>query len=145
MMAVTPFLQKYHNESFTGILKWQRLDEFWVHLRTMASMGWYIYAIGEEPPQDKVEVDGFLTFIDEINKLLRRDHKEDYCGIVYVDNFDNPDMIKIFDPNNLGSSCGSSANPPPPGWILSKIQPQKIETNVIVANSRKRWWKKFFG
>jgi len=39
---------------------------------------------------------------------LRADHHESYCGIVYADDLDKPRLIKIYDPNNLGSSCGSS-------------------------------------
>ncbi len=32
-------------------------------------------------------------------------------GIVYVDDPVAPSLIKIYDPNNLGSTCGSSADP----------------------------------
>jgi hypothetical protein len=45
-------------------------------------------------------------------RLLRAEHHESYCGIVYADDLENPRLIKIYDPNNLGSSCGSSKNPP---------------------------------
>jgi rhodanese-related sulfurtransferase len=52
------------------------------------------------------------TFIERIDTLLRAEHHESYCGIVYADDLEEPRLIKIYDPNNLGSSCGSSKNPP---------------------------------
>jgi hypothetical protein len=55
--------------------------------------------------------------------LLREEHREAYCGIVYADDLENPRLIKIYDPNKLGSSCGSSKNPPGPGWIMSRLPP----------------------
>jgi hypothetical protein len=58
--------------------------------------------------------------------LLRDEHRESYCGIVYADDLDKPRLIKIYDPNNLGSSCGSSKNPPGPGWIMSRCAPNWV-------------------
>jgi hypothetical protein len=66
------------------------------------------------------------TFIERIDTLLRNEHHESYCGIVYADDLDNPRLIKIYDPNNLGSSCGSSKNPPGPGWIMSRDEAQRV-------------------
>ncbi|MCK7500047.1 MAG: hypothetical protein MZW92_64195 [Comamonadaceae bacterium] len=35
--------------------------------------------------------------------LLRKEHREDYCGIVYADDLRPADAcVKIYDPNNLG-------------------------------------------
>jgi hypothetical protein len=34
-----------------------------------------------------------------------------HCGIAYVNDLKNPNFVKIFHPNNLGKSCGSSKNP----------------------------------
>jgi len=58
-----------------------------------------------------------------MDKLLRREHQEDYCGIVYANDLQTPGSIKIYDPNNLGVSCGYNDNPPLPGWIMSRIPP----------------------
>jgi hypothetical protein len=64
-----------------------------------------------------------LKFIDEVDALLHHEHFEDYCGIVYTDSTKDPALIKIFDPDNFGVSCGFSNNPPLPGWVLSLIPP----------------------
>ncbi|HHO59475.1 MAG TPA: hypothetical protein ENJ64_04475, partial [Thiotrichales bacterium] len=111
---------------FTSVMRWPQLDDFWQTLRAQADDGWYVYAVGEPPPQATVPKEKLLQFIDEIDQLLHREHDEDYCGIVYIDNHDAPAFIKIFDPNNLGVSCGFSEKPPLPGWILSRIQPIEL-------------------
>jgi hypothetical protein len=83
-------------------------------------------------------------FIEEINALLREEHKEDYCGIVYADNLEQPGFIKIYDPHNLGVSCGFSDNPPPPGWILCKPRPCDLSTLQTPTAGRRRWWRRLF-
>ncbi|OOZ37059.1 hypothetical protein BOW51_04320 [Solemya velesiana gill symbiont] len=112
--------------SFTSALRWHNLDDLWDTLKNQADDGWYLYAVGETPPETPVNREQLLKFIDEIDVLLREEHDEDYCGIVYSDHPPEPSFIKIYDPNNLGVSCGYSDNPPLPG-------------------NRKRWWQKLFG
>ena len=135
---------KAYRGSFTSMLRWPQLDEFWELLKQQATDDWYIYAVGEEPPETPVEKAKLLEFITEIDALLHKEHDEDYCGIVYADNKTNPTFIKIYDPNNLGVSCGFSDNPPMPGWILSLIKPVELEAALNPPNNRRRWWKKLF-
>ena len=84
-------------------------------------------------------------FITEIDALLRREHDEDYCGIVYADDPSAPGMIKIYDPNNLGKVCGYSANPPLPGWVLSRLPPADLQAAQVQPAGRRRWWQRLFG
>lgn len=130
--------------SFTSTMRWHDLDAFWNVLRKHADDHWYIYAVGETPPDATVDKSQFLNFIDKIDELLRSEHDEDYCGIVYIDNKENPEFIKIFDPNNLGVTCGFSEKPPLPGWILSRIQPIELETALYPPKNRQRWWQQLF-
>lgn len=130
--------------SFTSMMRWHHLDEFWANLRQQAANDWYIYAVGEEPPEETVSEEHMLKFIDEIDVLLHQEHDEDYCGIVYSDDKEAPSFIKIFDPNNLGVSCGFSENPPLPGWILSRVKPVELESALNPPNNRRRWWQKIF-
>ncbi len=127
--------------SFTSTMRWHDLDAFWEVLKGLADDQWYIYAVGEVPPESTVDKAYFLTFIEKIDDLLHKEHDEDYCGIVYVDNMEVPEFIKIFDPNNLGVSCGFSDNPPLPGWILSRLQPVELETALNPPKNRQRWWQ----
>ncbi len=130
--------------SFTSALRWHHLDALWEKLREQAGDDWYIYAWGEEPPTVCADRDRLLRFIEEIDALLREEHKEDYCGIVYADDLNQPAFIKIYDPNNLGVVCGFSNNPPPPGWVLSKIPPCDLSATYAPTASRRRWWRRLF-
>jgi len=139
------FVTKFRTGSFTSALRWENLDALWEVLRANVSHDWYIYAIGSEVPKLVSTHDTLRKFINEIDKLLREEHDEDYCGIVYADSLQEPTMVKIFDPNNLGVSCGYSDNPPLPGWVLSKLRPVDLLSAQVVANNRKRWWSRLFG
>jgi len=125
-------------------MQWKQLDDFWQVVRHRAAAGWYIYCLGEPVPQtprNSQEVEKFLTAIDA---LLRYDHDEDYCGIVYVDSKTEPTFIKIFDPNNLGMSCGSSKNPPLPGWTMTLAPPTTLESKRPLPEGRRRWWRELW-
>lgn len=126
---------------FTNLLSWEKLEALWQTVRRQAGAGWYIYAVGLPPPTRPSTANEVNRFLDEVHALLRHDHREDYCGIVYVDNPDDPRLIKIFDPNHLGVSCGSSKSPPKPGWILSRLPPQPLEDNRVLPARRQRWWQ----
>lgn len=130
--------------SFSGILRWPQLDALWQRLRADSAGDWYLYAVGETPPVAPVSGSDMARFIEEIDLLLRKEHDEEYCGIVYTDSKDDPGYIKIFDPNNLGVSCGFSEKPPLPGWILSRIPPIELEEALYPPNNRRRWWQRLF-
>ena len=130
--------------SFSGIMRWEQLDELWQRVRDDAAGAWYLYAVGEEPPVETVSENQVVHFINQMDELLRKEHEEDYCGIVYVDDVSVPSFVKIFDPNNLGVSCGYSDNPPLPGWILSKLQPADLQVQTPLPGNRRRWWQRLF-
>lgn len=131
--------------SFYGVLRWPELDRLWENLRAQADDSWYIYAVGEPPPDRCAAKSELLNFIDEIDRLLRAEHEEDYCGIVYADDVSSPAFVKIFDPHNLGSSCGFAADGPPlPGWTLSRLQPADLRGRGPLPGNRRRWWRRLF-
>ncbi len=138
-----PFVAAFRG-SFAGILRWPQLDALWETLRQQADDGWYIYAVGEPPPGEPASKAQLENFIQEIDALLRKEHDEDYCGIVYVDDPKSPSFIKIFDPDNLGVSCGFSEAPPLPGWILSRIPPSDLPAALPQPGKRRRWWRSLF-
>lgn len=138
-----PFLVAFRG-SFTAALRWPQLDALWERVRETADAGWYLYAVGEPPPSEPADAGRVLTFIEEMDRLLRAEHDEDYCGIVYADAPDRPAMIKIYDPHNLGASCGSSAQPPLPGWVMSRRPPCDLPASRPAPKGRRRWWKRLF-
>ncbi|MFO8004875.1 hypothetical protein [Thioalkalivibrio sp.] len=137
------FLAEY-NRGFTGILHWHQLDALWERLRGDADGVWYVYAVGETPPDQPASASQLDLFITEVDKLLRAEHDHDYCGVVYVNRMDEPDLVKIFDPNHLGSSCGSSGIRILPGWVLSRKPPVDLQAAMPQTRSRRRWWQGIF-
>lgn len=126
--------------TFSGILQWQQLDELWGRIKRGQ---WFFYQVGEALPVQPLSGDELAVRIDALNTLLRHDHDYHYCGIVYADNVEAPSLVKVYDPNNLGSSCSHSDTPTPPRWILSTFPPAHIESHVPVPNNRRHWWQKF--
>lgn len=144
--AIESDFHKTYNGYLKSILKWDDLDRlFETVVNSSSSTQWYIYATGESCPDKTSSNDELKTFTTAITNLLKQEHHHDYCGIVYTDNIDNPSMIKVYDPNNLGSVCGSSSLPPPlPGWVLSTSQPDVLDKQEITPANRKRWWQSLF-
>ena len=124
-----------------SLLAWEQLDAFWSRVDPAA--GWYLYALGEARPDAPADAEHVTAFTREIHALLRREHHEDYCGIVYTDDLDHPSLIKIYDPNHLGTSCGSSKHRILPGWVMSTLPPSDLSPSHLVPQNRKRWWQGF--
>jgi hypothetical protein len=140
----SPYLDAFQG-GFSGVLRWPQLDALWERLRARAGDGWYVYAVGEPPPESPADAESLQRFIEEVDVLLRREHDEDYCGVVYADDLQQPRFVKIYDPNHLGSSCGSSGLRVLPGWTLSLIPPVDLPEALPQTGSRRRWWQKLFG
>jgi hypothetical protein len=126
--------------TFYGILQWQALDVLWACVK---SGQWFFYQVGEALPEQPLSGDVLAVRIGALNTLLRQDHDYHYCGIVYVDHVESPSLIKVYDPNNIGSSCSRSDTPSPARWIISVSPPSPIVNHVPVPNSRRRWWQLF--
>jgi hypothetical protein len=124
-----------------SIMSWDQLTGFWSRVD---GAGWYLYAVGETVSTEPATEAATAEFVKRVDGLLRDDHRHDYCGIVYADNLDQPSFIKIYDPNNLGVSCGFSTNPPLPGWIMSRVPPEDLQPARPAAEGRRRWWRALF-
>jgi hypothetical protein len=131
------------NGTLYSIVSWPQLEAFWQRLNP--EDGWFLYAVGETRPESPADADHVNAFVREIDSLIRRDHAEDYCGIVYADNIDSPSMIKIYDPHHLGSSCGSAGYKILPGWVMSRMVPSDLHPEHIIPQNRRRWWQGFLG
>lgn len=139
-----PFLAAFRG-SFTSALRWHQLDALWARVRERAGLGWYLYHLGEAPPTQPADPERVGVFVTELDALLRAEHKESHCGIVYADDLAAPRLIKIYDPHNLGVSCGYSDNPPLPGWVMSLLPPCDLPATRKPTGSRRRWWQRVFG
>ena len=146
MTAEPTEFQRLYTGRLWSVMAWDQLTAFWQRIDPAA--GWYLVAVGVSPAptfgMSPADTAGVSAFIERIDALLRAEHHESYCGIVYADDLENPRLIKIFDPNNLGSSCGSSKNPPGPGWIMSRLAPDDLGVEKPAPAGRQRWWRELF-
>ena len=168
MTAEPTEFQRLYAGRLWSVMAWDQLTALWQRIDPGA--GWYLVAAGVAPaptsgisPADATSVS---AFIERIDALLRAEHHESYCGIVYADDLENPRLIKIYDPNKLGSSCGSSKTKfqwrltpalsalseaavtktlHPPGWIMSRLPPDEIVAIRAAPGNRKRWWQSLLG
>ena len=141
MTTANEFQQLYTGRLWS-VMSWEQLSTFWQRLDTA---GWYVYAVGEAVPAAPAPAATTTEFIARIDALLRDEHRHDYCGIVYADDLERPTFVKIYDPNNLGVSCGFSTNPPLPGWIMSRVPPDDLQPRQPLPQGRLRWWRALFG
>lgn len=143
MGATAAEFEQLYSGRLWSLLSWQQLSDFWARIDRGA--GWYLYAVGEPLPAAPATAEEVERFLAETDALLRKEHHHDYCGIVYADDLEAPRIVKIYDPNNLGVSCGFSKNPPPPGWIMSRVPPVELQRAGSLPESRKRWWRSLLG
>lgn len=142
---MTPEFLNIYRGYLKSCLSWDDLDRLWARLRAAPDAVWFAYAVGELPPQEPLTASQLDAVIRAVDELLRREHDEDYCGIVYADDHESPSLIKVYDPNNLGSVCGSGFGPPPlPGWVFSTLPPVDLEAAFPQPAARRRWWQRLF-
>ena len=142
-MTDTDEFDRYYDGLLYSVMRWDQLTAFWQKIDV--DSGWYLYAVGQDLPDGPSTGEKVQQFTRELDELLRREHHEDYCAIVYADDLEAPNFIKIYDPNHLGSSCGSSATKSVvlPGWLMSRTPPRELEIRGVVTGQRKRWWQAF--
>lgn len=144
MTQISSTFSQQLNGNFVGMLHWAELDDLWRRVRA-EPQGWYASQSGQLVPTAPMAPDALNGFVDEVNALLHREHKQDFCGIVYVDQREKPGFIKIYDPHNMGSFCSCSSTPIQPLWVLSRSQPERITDDSALHDARGGWWHRLFG
>jgi hypothetical protein len=140
---MSQFMTQYQGP-LCGVSLWPQWDELIRLLASRSDGNWYVYYVGESVPAAPLASGHFLHFLSELGELLRRDHQEEYLGIVYADSLEEPSFIKVYDPNNLGAYCGSSGRQILSGWIISRAQPVDLGAEFPNPGARRRWWQKLF-
>lgn len=124
--------------TFQGIMTWEQLDALWDRIR---GGRWFVFPTDDPPPERPLDGEPLAAQIAAIDASLRRDHRYDYCGIVYADDPEAPTLVKVYDPRTLGTSCSHGAAPAPPRWILSTARPASLERDEPAPVGRWRLWR----
>ena len=121
---MSSYIDKFQGR-FIGVMQWEDCNALLENLINNPD-DWYLYDTLTQAPTTTVTAEVFVENINKIKTVLTEEHQERYCGIVYTDDLKTPSFVKIFHPNNLGKTCGSSEHPPIPQWLLSKIPPEDV-------------------
>ena len=127
---------------FIGVMQW---DDCHALLQTLKGNpdNWYVFNTLETMPDSTIPAKDFIEQIKNIRLILDSEHQERYCGIVYTDDLKSPSFVKIFHPNNLGKTCGSSEHPPMPQWLISKEKPMDVVTEFGPKEESKGFVSKY--
>ena len=115
-----------YDEKFSGrllgVLDWDDFSALWNDLRARPE-GWYVRDFKRrELPREPMPAEDFVHWLEETESFLRKRHRENYCGFLYLDDARGPTFMKIFDPRKMGSACGCGGAVEP-RWTLSRARP----------------------
>ena len=138
---MSSYIDKFQGR-FIGVMQWEDCNALLENLINNPD-DWYLYDTLTQVPTTTVSAEVFVENINKIKTVLTEEHQERYCGIVYTDDLKTPSFVKIFHPNNLGKTCGSSEHPPIPQWLLSKIPPEDVVEKFGPPGEEKGFVSKF--
>ncbi len=122
----TPFWNAYQGR-FSGLLQWKDVDALWQDLPETGGK-WYVFDTSENVPAEPANPAAFQATLHAAELLVNSRRDRSHSGAIYIDNRENPQLVKIFDPVNMGTSCSCSTEPIYPRYILSRIKPDPIPT-----------------
>ncbi|MGN7613277.1 hypothetical protein ACQZV8_14475 [Magnetococcales bacterium HHB-1] len=145
----SPFLHRLKGR-FDGLI---RMDDL-VHLNQFISDhdGWYLFEPGAAIPSETVSGDAACYHLESLIEEILREERGIWTTMVYIQNIDHPEIIKVFHPRRAGCGCGGGSSAIKPWWILSRIKPQAHpswqNTGCEISiesekKDKKSWWKRW--
>jgi hypothetical protein len=121
----TPFWRAYQGP-MAGMVNWARLDAFWPVLQASGG-AWYVTDLESGAlPDAPATSDEFAATLALAQAMYDPVRDRSWCGVVFADDPAAPSFVKLFDPWNMGASCGSSGVRVMPRWVLSRIAPDAL-------------------
>ncbi len=117
----TPFWQAYQG-SFSGLMNWVQVEAFFDALAENTG-NWYVFRMDAPLPEAPLSAAEFSGQLAEMRHLTLTYRDASHCFSLFTDHITDPQFIKVFDPGNLGASCGSSGSRTYPRWTVSRIKP----------------------
>ncbi|HIP24445.1 MAG TPA: hypothetical protein EYG79_12765 [Rhodobacteraceae bacterium] len=117
----TAYWRAYQGRA-AGLIDWKEVDALWPQLGVQPE-GWYVYDLETAPPVAPMPAPDFTAFLPQAEALVNARRDRSHSGAIYIDSREAPAFIKIFDPKNMGTSCGGDHEMIFPRYILSKTKP----------------------
>ncbi|KPV39467.1 hypothetical protein AN478_09875 [Thiohalorhabdus denitrificans] len=139
---MSEFAERYWG-SFTGCIRWEQAEA--VAERLAATEGpWYVVspeegaaaAVEELAPTEAAErLGGHLA---EMQRLK----KGPYCNLAFVDDAEDPRLIKLFHPKRAGDACRVGGDPIPPWVVLSRYPVDPAVFAPAREEPQGSWWQR---
>ena len=130
-----PYLARFLHGTFRSVLHWDDLEPFWAALRGRAALGWYAYDLDGPPPAEPAAEAELSAFIETVDGVLRTQHRNRYCGLVYADDRDAPGYVIVYHPKRV-AGCAIASQQPLPGWTLTLVPP--VDLNAALRPPPRR-------
>jgi len=123
-----------------SLLSWDQLSAFWQ--RSTPAAGWYLYALAKSVRANRRRGTCRRLYPRDRHPAAPRTH-EDYCGIVYADDLDNPSPDQDLRPSHLGTVLRfqQASHPARLGDVENAAF--DLSPSHLVPQNRKRWWQGF--
>ncbi|MFA9461375.1 hypothetical protein [Thiohalorhabdus methylotrophus] len=138
------FAERYWGR-FTGCIRWEQAEDA---ARGVEAMGgvWYAARPEAEESDDAERLDGagaarlLRTRLAEMRRLK----KGEFCNLVFVDDAEAPNLIKIFHPRRAGDACRVGGEPVRPWLVLSRypVDPTVFAPRGEGREGKRTWWKR---
>ena len=134
---------------FNGLV---RLADAWtLAAGVVAYEGWYL--LDPSKPAEIKEVSGSEVgcHLEELLEEILREEKGVWSTLVYVQDIQDPQIIKVYHPRRAGCGCGGQGGILP-WWVLTRIKPEPVpeweQASAELNRPEKRggfpWLKKLF-
>lgn len=134
---------KVDTVAFSGLLKWEYVEDLINNVRNSDSTWHYVYTQLENE-RGMLDANKAAYFIKDRMEEIRK--LDEICGWFYVHTKESPSIIKIYHPRMSGGGC--SIITPPPWIIIATERPENIadlESYKPVVKPKRKGIFKVFG
>ncbi|MBF0124426.1 MAG: hypothetical protein HQL60_03715 [Magnetococcales bacterium] len=121
----------------------------------IANTGWYLIEPGVLSPTNEAAMDG-ITACHHLDKLVTeilRIERGVWSTLIYVQELEDPWIVKIYHPRRAGCGCGSGSDTILPWWVMTRLQPEPIAewqavtsctTEPMQHDQPAAWWRRLW-
>ncbi|WP_130472028.1 hypothetical protein [Candidatus Magnetaquicoccus inordinatus] len=123
MHSETPSFAKRLSGRFDGMIRQEDAQRL---AHTIANLdGWYLVEPHTDPPAQTVDGPTASRHLEQLLEEILREESGVWSTMVYVQNQEDPWIVKVFHPRRAGCGCGGQGGIVP-WWVLSRIKPEQI-------------------